>query len=148
MTGVKGNTAQKRLVPISENLKAWLMTCRKDAGLVCNIARTPDAIRRLATRAGVPWKHNALRHSFISYRCAETQDIAKTSFEAGISALCALPPAQQIDSLHGYNEMSSNVMSWLSSIAESGRTVTADDVRAFFAGLDGERRVRRRYGDE
>ncbi len=85
VTGVKGNTAQKRLVPISDNLKQWLMTCRRDAGLVCNIARTPDAIRRLATRAGITWKHNALRHSFISYRCAETQDIAKTSFEAGNS---------------------------------------------------------------
>ena len=85
VTGVKGNTAQKRLVPISENLKAWLLTCRKASGLVCDIERTPDAIRRMAERAGVAWKHNALRHSFISYRCAETQDVAKTSFEAGNS---------------------------------------------------------------
>ena len=29
------------------------------------------------------WKHNALRHSFISYRVAETQDVAKVSLEAG-----------------------------------------------------------------
>ena len=31
------------------------------------------------------WKHNALRHSFISYRVAETQDVAKVSLEAGNS---------------------------------------------------------------
>ncbi|HAO79446.1 MAG TPA: hypothetical protein DCQ92_10815 [Verrucomicrobia subdivision 3 bacterium] len=31
------------------------------------------------------WKHNALRHSFISYRVAATQDVAKVSLEAGNS---------------------------------------------------------------
>jgi integrase len=31
------------------------------------------------------WKHNALRHSFISYRVANTQDVAKVSLEAGNS---------------------------------------------------------------
>jgi len=31
------------------------------------------------------WKHNALRHSFISYRVAQTQDVAKVSLEAGNS---------------------------------------------------------------
>ena len=85
VTGAKGNTAMKRLVPISDNLKQWLMTCRKDKGPVLDIKWIHEAVKRLATRAGVPWKHNALRHSFISYRCAETQDVAKTSFEAGNS---------------------------------------------------------------
>lgn len=31
------------------------------------------------------WKHNALRHSFISYRVAQTQDVARVSLEAGNS---------------------------------------------------------------
>jgi integrase len=31
------------------------------------------------------WKHNALRHSFISYRVAHLQDVAKVSLEAGNS---------------------------------------------------------------
>jgi len=35
--------------------------------------------------AAFAWKHNALRHSFISYRVAETQDVAKVSLEAGNS---------------------------------------------------------------
>ena len=31
------------------------------------------------------WKHNALRHSFISYRIADVQDVAKVALEAGNS---------------------------------------------------------------
>jgi integrase len=31
------------------------------------------------------WKHNALRHSFISYRVAETQNVAQVALEAGNS---------------------------------------------------------------
>lgn len=39
----------------------------------------------LSTVAKVAWKHNALRHSFISYRVAETQDVNRTALEAGNS---------------------------------------------------------------
>ena len=40
-----------------------------------------------AIEAGIPggWRKNALRHSFISYRVAETGDVARTSLEAGNS---------------------------------------------------------------
>jgi len=38
-----------------------------------------------AARAGVPWRKNALRHSWISARVADTQDVAKTALEAGNS---------------------------------------------------------------
>jgi hypothetical protein len=31
------------------------------------------------------WKHNALRHSFISYRVADIQNVAQVSLEAGNS---------------------------------------------------------------
>lgn len=86
VTAAKGNTAQKRLIqPIHDNLKQWLAELRQDKGPVCEIARTPDAINRLAKRAGVTWKHNALRHSFISYRVAETQDVKAAAYEAGNS---------------------------------------------------------------
>ena len=85
VTAAKGNTAAKRLIPITANLKQWLALCKKESGPVCEIARTPSAITRLAVRAGVAWKHNALRHSFISYRVADTQNIAQVSLEAGNS---------------------------------------------------------------
>jgi hypothetical protein len=31
------------------------------------------------------WKHNGLRHSFISYRVAQTQNVAQVALEAGNS---------------------------------------------------------------
>ncbi len=41
----------------------------------------------LSLKAGIPGgsRQNALRHSFISYRMAETGDIARTAFEPGNS---------------------------------------------------------------
>ena len=33
----------------------------------------------------VLWKHNGLRHSFISYRVSETQNVAQAAIEAGNS---------------------------------------------------------------
>jgi integrase len=82
VTAAKGNTAQKRLVPISENLKKWLILCWRDDGTCCDYAHVEEAVRRLAERAEVKWKHNALRHSFISYRVSLIQNIPQVSLEA------------------------------------------------------------------
>jgi hypothetical protein len=43
------------------------------------------AQQQTASRAGMTWKANALRHSFISYRIALTRDIAAVALEAGNS---------------------------------------------------------------
>jgi integrase len=85
VTAAKGNTAQKRLVPISDNLRQWLIPCMRQDGLCCEYGRLPEAIARLSKRSGVAWKHNALRHSFISYKVALTQNIPQVSLEAGNS---------------------------------------------------------------
>jgi integrase len=97
----KSKTASRRLVPIQENLKAWLLPRKKNLGPVCTVINTGSEIARMVDRinaerrrerkkAGLPlkdkdgkmswkfaWKHNALRHSYISYRVAQTQDVAK-----------------------------------------------------------------------
>jgi hypothetical protein len=51
------------------------------------ISDTPGALSDVAVKAKIPggWRQNALRHSFISYRVAETGDVARTSLEAGNS---------------------------------------------------------------
>src|SRR4030095_13459315 len=36
VTAAKGNTAQKRLVPIADNLKAWLQVCHRTADVCCD----------------------------------------------------------------------------------------------------------------
>jgi integrase len=85
VTDVKGNTPQNRLVPITDNLKQWLGLCQREYGVCCDYPRPEEAIMRLAKRAGVPWKRNALRHSYISYRIAETGDVPRVSLECGNS---------------------------------------------------------------
>jgi len=85
VTGAKGNTAQKRLVPIPANLAKWLAGYWRKGGGCWEFGRTADAMGRLAERAGVEWKHNALRHSYGSYRLAVVQDPAKVAYEMGNS---------------------------------------------------------------
>jgi hypothetical protein len=44
-----------------------------------------DARAETVKGAEVPWKHNALRHSFCSYRLAGIQNAAQVALEAGNS---------------------------------------------------------------
>ena len=44
-----------------------------------------NAARREAGESEVRWKKNALRHSFISYRVAQIQNVAQVALEAGNS---------------------------------------------------------------
>ena len=92
-------TNSRRLVPITDNLRAWLKPVAKSHGPVMELENVANAIQRLvdATRpegedAGgnrhepsVKWKHNALRHSFCSYRLAAIKSAAQVSLEAGNS---------------------------------------------------------------
>jgi integrase len=85
VTAAKGHTPKKRLVPMKENLKAWLLPLRKKSGPVCEYGRISDAIARLARRAQVEWKTNGLRHAYVTYRVEETQDVPRVSLECGNS---------------------------------------------------------------
>jgi integrase len=79
----KAKTRQRRLVPISDNLKLWLMPCKQASGPVCLHQRPQIAAARLCD--GVAWQENGLRHSFISYRLAVLHDTARVALEAGNS---------------------------------------------------------------
>ena len=92
----KSKTASRRLVPIRENLRRWLELEPKKNGpiiLIKNVAkqiselvsRINDTNYTLKTEPCFSWKHNGLRHSYISYRLAELQDSAKVAYEAGNS---------------------------------------------------------------
>ncbi len=76
---------RRRLVPIKPNLKAWLSHYRKESGPVCPYDNSAKQLEKLANGAGIEWKHNALRHSGISYRVAESGDVARVADEAGNS---------------------------------------------------------------
>jgi integrase len=83
----KAKTASRRLVPMAENLYQWLASRQQESGRVMAVEQVSDKLRRLAGQkaVGLKWKRNALRHSFISYRVAETQNVAQVALEAGNS---------------------------------------------------------------
>ncbi len=83
----QSKTGSRQLVPIVANLAAWLAPYAKRTGQVFN----PKPLDLQAARtacveaSGVAWKPNALRHSFASYRLAETQNAAQVALEMGNS---------------------------------------------------------------
>ncbi|MEI7959149.1 MAG: tyrosine-type recombinase/integrase [Verrucomicrobiota bacterium] len=83
VAATKTKTAARRLVPIQENLKAWLTPYVKKEGPVATFfeAYFNDTIRARK----LPRKRNAFRHSYISYRLAEMPDAPRVALEAGNS---------------------------------------------------------------
>jgi integrase len=79
----KAKTQQRRLVPISDNLKLWLTPYKQASGPVAMHKRPQLAAARLCD--GFSWQENGLRHSFISYRLAILHDTARVALEAGNS---------------------------------------------------------------
>ena len=92
----KAKTASRRTIPLLENLRAWLAPHRQASGPVCVYRNVASEIIRLVgdinadrQKRGVTgefaWKHNALRHSFISYRVADIQNVNQVALECGNS---------------------------------------------------------------
>jgi hypothetical protein len=79
----KAKTRRRRLVPISANLKLWLLPYKQESGLIC-LHTAPQTTARQKAK-GIKWAKNGLRHSFISYRLAILHDTARVALEAGNS---------------------------------------------------------------
>jgi len=104
VTAKIAKTASRRVVPISDNLAQWLTPYAKQAGRVVpfeNMSKQIEwlvgaankGLREEAKAAGnnpdeaasLDWKKNALRHSYISYRVAEIQNVNQVALECGNS---------------------------------------------------------------
>src|SRR5439155_26357105 len=83
----KAKTATRRIVPIAESLSRRLAIAPRNGERVWPHSKAYffEALRNAASDAKITWKQNALRHSFISYRLAETQNINSVALEAGNS---------------------------------------------------------------
>ncbi len=98
--GRKAKTRQRRLIRIQPNLAAWLALLKRPEGPVMRLKRPEKTMYEICARkAGIAWRRNALRHSFISYRLAATNDENLVASEAGNSPamvyqqlLAARPP--------------------------------------------------------
>jgi hypothetical protein len=80
-------TGEGRYIPIGRRLAKLFKPWRKAEGrIVVNPRlRTYHLSKRIAEASGVPWKKNALRHSYGTYRVAVTNDMPKVALEMGNS---------------------------------------------------------------
>jgi integrase len=88
ITADNAKTASRRIVPILPNLAEWLRPHANKTGLLfqpSNLTAFNKKQNETSVAAKVKWKANALRHSFISYRCADIQNVAQVALEAGNS---------------------------------------------------------------
>ena len=123
----KRGTPSRRFVTLTDNLRQWLEPYANRTGLVwlkseTDRKRAEDLFSVAQTTtseaAKVPWKKNALRHSFISYRLAEVEDVAATALQAGNSP----------GTIHKhYRELGtkSEAKAWFSIAAEQPANVTS-----------------------
>ena len=88
VTAGKAKTASRRIVPLLDNLSAFLSPYLSEGGNVwrCSHNRLYNQQQNVAKLAGVQWKQNALRHSFASYRFAKIKNEAQVAYELGNSA--------------------------------------------------------------
>lgn len=78
-------TGDPRLIPIHDVTMEFLKPWRDKRGPVCPYAVLKGAFNRLARKVGLKWKHNALRHSYGTYRVAMTQNLEQVALEMGNS---------------------------------------------------------------
>lgn len=81
---------ERRIIPMCEALLEGLSPWRDATGPVCENKISQHEIDRILanvkdTHPDFRWKHNALRHSFGSYRTALTQNIPQVALEMGNS---------------------------------------------------------------
>lgn len=127
-------TASRRLVPIHEALMRWIKPYVKDSGPVfsyslsvclaeafATAAKKATKVRRQSDPDAPPlrWKINGLRHSYASYRVAETEDVARVSLEMGNSP-------QKIFSNYRKVVSKARAMEWF-SILPSGAAQPPDE---------------------
>jgi len=84
LRATQAKTAARRLIPISDNLAAWIEPLMKSGPIIPASWRRREA-SKLAKELGIGWPRNVLRHSFISYRVALTGDVPRTALESGNS---------------------------------------------------------------
>lgn len=89
----KRGTPSRRLTPLPDNLKAWLLPhVGKPDELVFPSSNPEDIgdftarVTEAATKAEVPRIRNGARHSCITHKVAQTGDVARVALESGNSA--------------------------------------------------------------
>ena len=81
----KIRTKSRRLVPLHDALRAWLLPFKQESGPITDYAAPGASVARALLGSGVALKDNGFRHSYISYRVAQINDTARVALECGNS---------------------------------------------------------------
>lgn len=121
-------TSERRMVPILDNLAAWLENYKDSTGPVIPLGmrtdREAERLSRMSVRLtknaekepgkyhhpcpGLVWRRNALRHSYCSYRMAIIKNAPQVAYEAGNSVSMIkrhYHEAQEEDVAKAYHEI-------------------------------------------
>ena len=71
---------------------------------------------------------------------AETRK--SSQYEDGMKVLSEMDRSNQIEAIHGYNSMKSNLMEYLKKFAENKKVVRAEDIQEFFQQMSGNKRMK------
>jgi len=80
----QAKTASRRIIPIPDNLRAWLEPLPRK-GKVVSAKQQHREVTTLARSLKMKWPRNVLRHSYISYRIAKIKSADQVALEAGNS---------------------------------------------------------------
>ena len=80
----QAKTASRRIIPITENLRAWIEPLPRKGKVVRTVLLHRE-VTALARALKMEWPRNVLRHSFISYRIAKVKSADQVALEAGNS---------------------------------------------------------------
>lgn len=65
-----------------------------------------------------------------------------SQYVQGMEALSSMGRVQQVEALHEYNNLKSQLMDYLKKFADNKKVVREEDIREFFAGLQSQKRQR------
>jgi hypothetical protein len=68
----------------------------------------------------------------------------RTTYDQAMEEFGKLPVTKQLDMLHGYNDLSADLLAYLRRFADGGVVVTEDHIKSFFASFAATHRDKRR----
>lgn len=65
-----------------------------------------------------------------------------SQYEDGMNVLSKMDRTNQIEAIHGYNSMKSNLMEYLKKFAENKKVVRKEDIQEFFQQMSGNKKMK------
>ncbi|XP_062620131.1 putative E3 ubiquitin-protein ligase UBR7 [Saccostrea cucullata] len=68
--------------------------------------------------------------------------VSTSQYDKGLQALSSMDRVQQVEVIHGFNDLKSELTDYLKKFAENGKVVREEDIREFFSGMEARKRQR------